>query len=362
MAKSNAWYRMLVVAGSRTGIFVDMRDPAALETARTRLGHRDLRLSGPYYEDPDPSSPCRWCLYFRSRSCSIEQVRRTGLGICLYAPEHWAVPEASLEIALDAGGGDKGTAYPHPLGRRAAGDTPAPADIVITIPPEVFDPPATTLTPVINYELARQMRREGIDVAVDVYAREQQFLPLIGSVNSATGRQIVSLGVEELMYLDTNGLLQLSKQPQADDYSAGRYVPEAAAWFSKTLQQEQTHQKWQAHLRQALRRDGWQVPDCMRKLLWADLSQDEALEACRILAQFYPFVNAADTETWYHLGRLERRHRLTDHRQLRAISAFGAENPGFVGCDHPLLQRSCPATKCCVADMYNDYVNPRLFA
>ncbi len=362
MAKSDTWYRMLKSEGSRAGIFVDMEDVAALETARTTLGGRDLRLSALYYEEPDPSSPCRGCLYFRTRSCSIDQVRRTGLGICQYVSEHLLVPEACLDMSLDVGDGDEHVARSHPSGRHAGHDTPAPAEIVIAISPDVFDPPPTTLTPVINYDLARQMRGKRIDVDVDVYARQQQFLPLAGSINSATGRYVTPVSTKDLMYLDVNGLLGLSSQSPADDsYAAARYVPTAATWFAEICRREEMRQKWQTYLRQILQREGWQISPCVRKFFWAELSEDEALEAFRILAQFYRFVNAADTETWHHLSRLERRHGIADRRQLRAIAAFGAENPGFVGCDHPLLQKFCPAARCRLADIYNEYVQPRLF-
>lgn len=59
MAKSTTYYRMLKAEGSRTGTFVSMKDPVALETACKALGGRDLQLSASYYEDSGSSSPCR---------------------------------------------------------------------------------------------------------------------------------------------------------------------------------------------------------------------------------------------------------------------------------------------------------------
>jgi len=164
------------------------------------------------------------------------------------------------------------------------------------------------------------------------------------------------------LYLDGTGLLELSKQPRSDDTDAeDRYVPQAAAWFAQTRQEEESRQEWQSQLQQTLMKTGWQVPPCIRRLHWEDLSEDEALEACRVMAQFYPFINAGEEEVWYHVGRLKRRHGIRESARLGVIIAFGSENPGFPGCDHPLLQRFCPAARCRFEDIYNDYVNPRLF-
>jgi len=36
-------------------------------------------------------------------------------------------------------------------------------------------------------------------------------------------------------------------------------------------------------------------------------------------------------------------------------------NPQFVGCQHPLLKRFCPAGKCFMADLIDEYEKPYLF-
>jgi len=359
-------YRFVKPKGSKTGDFVNVADPEALAACRAHCGNRDLQISAADWKKPDLSSPSRPWLYWRVTSYSIDLVRQVGLGILDYVPEHSAVPEPFIEVRYDGGGSSisKDTTGPSPGGRRSGLDGTGaltPAEIAVIVPPTVFDPPPTPLIPLINYRFARQMRENGIAVDIDIYAKDQQFLPLLNSINSVTGGHVISVSKRELLYLDGAGLLELSRQLRSDESAEDRHVPEAAVWFAQTLQEEESRQKWQSQLRQTLWKTGWQVPPCVRRLHWADLSEDEALEACRVIAGFYPFINAGEEEVWHHILQLERRHGIREPARLRFIIAFGSENPGFLGCNHPLLQKFCPATKCRFEDIYNDYVNPRLF-
>jgi len=43
------------------------------------------------------------------------------------------------------------------------------------------------------------------------------------------------------------------------------------------------------------------------------------------------------------------------------IFNFAVENPGFVGCEHPLLKRFCPASKCFIKEFIDEYEKPKLF-
>jgi hypothetical protein len=207
------------------------------------------------------------------------------------------------------------------------------------------------------------MNADGIEnLDIDVYVRDH-FVPLPDSINGATGRFVVSVRVRELRYLDPKGILDLSKQPRGDDFSAiGTPVRAAEEWFAKVLEDEERRERRQSQLRQMLWHGGWQIPLCIRRLHWADLPQNQVLEACRIIAQFYRFINAGNDETWYHLLRLDRRHDIGDHSRLTAIIAFAVENPGFAGCQHPLLQQFCPAGGCSMNEIINELKNPRLFA
>ena len=335
-------YRIVRAKGSKTGDFVNIADPEALATCRAYHGGRDLQISAATWKKPDLSSPSRLSLYWLFASYSIDLIRGIALGVLEYLSGYFAVPEDFITVLYNAGGGaDTDPARSRLSGRRLGLDgtrTPTPAEIVVVIPPPVFDPPTTPLMPRINYRLARQMKDDGIAVDIDVYAKDQQFLPLVNSINSATGRHITSVSKRELLYLDGTGLLELSKQPRSDDTDAkDRYVPQAATWFAQTLQEQESRQKWQSQLRQTLMKTGWQVPPCIRRLHWEDLSEDETLEACRVVARFYPFISAGEEEVWHHVRRLERRHGIRESARLGVIIAFGSKNPGFPGCD----TRSC---------------------
>jgi len=326
MMTPHEMYKIVRAKGSKTGDFVNIADPEALATCRAYHGGRDLQISAATWKKPDLSSPSRLSLYWLFASYSIDLIRGIALGVLEYLSGYFAVPEDFITVLYNAGGGaDTDPARSRLSGRRLGLDgtrAPTPAEIVVVIPPPVFDPPTTPLIPRINYRLARQMKDDGIAVDIDVYAKDQQFLP---PVNSATGRHITSVSKRELLYLDGTGLLELSKQPRSDDTDAeDRYVPQAAAWFAQTRQEEESRQEWQSQLQQTLMKTGWQVPPCIRRLHWEDLSEDEALEACRVMAQFYPFINAGEEEVWYHVGRLKRRHGIRESARLGVIIAFGS--------------------------------------
>jgi hypothetical protein len=91
------------------------------------------------------------------------------------------------------------------------------------------------------------------------------------------------------------------------------------------------------------------------------MSDAGVVEACRIMAQFYPFIAASEEEVWYHIRRLMRRHNPKQAAPLQAIVTCGRENLAFVGCRHPLLRRFCPAGGCFMSELMNEIKNARLF-
>jgi len=338
----------------------------APDTARPRCGNRDTEAPAASHEVSDPSPQCICPLRFRITSSNFERVRRGALGLRCCLGENCGIPQESVDfICLSVGivpeHDDRPSCNGHRDGRADAGTT-TPAEIVILVPPSVFDGRPTPLMPSLNYDLARQMRDDGVEnVDIDVYVRDHVILPP-NTTNSANGRTVIALHGEELVYLDARTIFEMSKQPRPDDsYAVCHRVPEAAEWFAEALQEKEKHVKRQSQLRSMLQRDGWQIPPCVRRLHWADLPQDQVLEACRIIARFYPFINAGNDETWYHLLRLDRRHDIGDHARLTAIIAFAVENPGFAGCQHPLLQQFCPAGGCFMNEIINELKNPRLF-
>jgi len=356
MSQYDLPYRIVKAKGAKTAVFIRIEDSEALDTFCTQHGNRDLLVSVAFYESADPSSRYLCALCFRIRSSSLEQARQSALEVVYYLAENCGILEDSVELSYTGGG-----IAPDDDDRTDAG-TAAPPEIVISVPPAVFGGRPTPVMPVLNYDLARQMSTDGIEnLDIDVYVRDH-FVPLPDSINGATGRFVVSVRVRELRYLDPKGILDLSKQPRGDDFFAiGNPVWAAEEWFAKVIEDEERHERRQSQLRQRLLHGGWQIPPCVRRLHWADLPQDQVLEACRIIARFYPFINAGNDETWYHLLRLDRRHDIGDHARLRAIIAFGVENPGFAGCQHPLLQQFCPAGGCLINELLNELKNPRLF-
>jgi hypothetical protein len=340
----------------KTAVFISIEDPDALDGLRAQHGNRDLVVSVAFYESAGASSLCVYALCFRIRSSSLEQARQSALEVVYYLAENCGMPPESLDLIFNGGG-----LVAQDDGRANAG-TATSVEIVVLVPPAVFGGRPTPLMLALNYDLARLMHGDGIGVEVDCYAQNQQFIPLSNAIRGATGHYVIPLRPSELLYLDARAIFEMSNQPRPDDsYAEVRRVPETAEWFAAILAEAERRERCQTQLGSLLQRDGWQIPPCIRRLHWANLGGDQVIDACRIIARWYPFSNASKDETGYQVLRLARRHDISDHARLRAIIAFGNENPTFVGCEHPLLRQFCPAGACFVKKLIDDMKSPRLF-
>ena len=359
-------YRVVKTKGANTGAFILAADPEALQALRTRHGNRDMKISIAFYESADPSSRCLYGLCFHVRSSTLEQARRSALEAVQFLGEKCGIQEECIDLIYDGGGivpeEDNQHGYPHGRNDQTAAGTATPAEIVLLVPPSIFNSQPTPHALIITYDLARQMRDQGIqNLDFDCYVRDH-YVVLPDSIDGATGRFIVRVSPRELLYLSPRGIFDLSKQARGDDcLAAGHPVPEAADWFAEVLGEKETQARHQAQLREHLLRLGWTVPPCIRRLDWAEMSDDNALEACRIIAGFYPFVGAGQDEVWYHIHRIGRRHGLGQGAQLRAIVTSGNENPAFVGCEHLLLRQFCPTGGCRMREVIAELKCPRLF-
>jgi hypothetical protein len=346
---------MVKTKGAKTGVFINVDGPEPLDALRIQHGNRDLLVSVAFYESADPSSRCAYGLCFRIRSSTLEQARQSALEVVYYLAENCGIPPESLDLIFNGGG-----IVAQNDGQANAG-TAAPAEIVILVPPSVFGARPTPHALTINFDLARLMHAAGIEnLDIDCYVRDH-FTPLPDSIDGATGRFIVRVSPREFLYLSPRGIFDLSKRARGDDcLSPGQLVPEAAEWFAETFAEKEKQARQQSQIRDKLL-GRWAVPPCIRRLDWADMSDNNALEACRVIAAFYPFVGAGEDEVWYHIHRIGGRHGLRQGARLRAIVTFGGENPAFE-CGHPLLRQFCPAGGCLMRELIDDLRSPRLFA
>jgi hypothetical protein len=346
---------MVKTKHAKTAVFISIDDSAALDAFRARRGNRDLLVSVAFYESADPSSRCVYALCFHVRSCNLEQARQSALEVVYYLAEHCGIPPESLDLIFTGGG-----IVAQDDGRANTG-VAAPAEIVILVPPSVFGARPTPHALTINYDLARRMSADGLQVDVDAYQKEQQFVWLPNTFITDAGGHAVVIKADELLNLSAKAVSVLSVGPRDDDsFAACRPVPEATEWFAETLAEKEKQARQQSQLRDKLL-GRWVVPPCVRRLDWAEMSEDSALEACRIISACYRFLGAGPDEVWYHIHRVSKRHGLLEGARLRAIVTFGGENPAFLGCEHPLLRQFCPAGGCVMKELMNEIKNPRLF-
>jgi len=362
-------WAMLQAARSipRETLFMKVDDEMTIQRFRDRHGNKELFRSTWRSSVPDPSAPRNYPLHFRVASQNLEQVRIAALEACYYMADHFGISQESVDLIYNGGGiVRENEDRPGCDGRHASeagAGTATPAEIVMLVLPSVFGGSPMPLA-ALNCDLARQMVADGLHVDVDSYGETQQFVRLPNSFSDDTGRFVVPIRAEELLNLDAKAVRTLAAQKRPDDsYAVQRLVPEASEWFAEALRQAERHAKRQLELRQKLRQTGWFIPFCLRRIEWAtDMARDQAVEACRVTSAWYALVGASEDEVYEHVRRIDRRNGIGDYLRLRNIVAFGLENPAFVGCEHPLLHRFCPAGGCLMKELINELKNPRLFA
>lgn len=198
-------YRVVKTKHAKTVVFLNVEDPEAVDSFRVQYGNRDLVISGAFYELADLSSPCAYALCFRIKSNSLEQVSQRALEVVYYLAENWGVPAESIDLIYN------GEGIVAEDDSRANACAATLAEIVILVPPVVFGGRPTPLMLAMNYDLACEMHQSGMAVEIDVYSREQQFVPLPDSISEVTGRFAVLLHADELFYLGPN-IVALSRQ------------------------------------------------------------------------------------------------------------------------------------------------------
>jgi len=345
----------IMVKSSRTGrsVFMLADDEDQLQAVFDELGDIGLLCSACLFDAPSLSAACTYPLYFRVASNSVDETRVIALETCYYLVENFGIPENCIDVVFT--GGNAGT-----INKNEGGFESDFTEMLILIPPIVFGGHPSCLMLVLNYDIARHLIRAGLkNIDADIYYKDFAF-PLPNSIRGLTGTYVIPLQIRELLYLNAQGIIELSKQPRPENIVA-RAVPEATKWFTNAHQEAEKEHKRQKQLQKMMLEKGWQIPPCIRQLMWADMDRQAALEACRVISRYLTFVRAAEDEVWFHLLRIDRRNTIQDHERLRAIVTFAVENLWLAKCDHPLLQKHCHVGKCSVATLLDEYEKPYLF-
>jgi len=356
-------YRLFKALRGRKPILLDTGNATAIEALRDRYKNQDLLVSPWYTEHPDFSATRTWPVYFHITAPDVETTRVNALEAIYYITEDFSIPAESIDILYDGGGqaGPSPDPADHSSSVNAKGGTTAAA-IIISIPPAVFGGQPTPLMPALNHHLARRMAEDAIkNLDIDVY-RHDHLVPLPNSVNTATGRFAIPLGQKELLYLDAKTIAELAQRPKPEDSLVmPRPVPEAIEWYVETLAEFENNRRQQDALRKRLLDAGWQIPPCIRRLMQLCLYDHNRLEAYRVISFYFAWIGANPVEIRHLVYTVDRRNPVNDHQKINAIITFAVENPGFPGCRHPLLHRFCPAGRCFMVELIEEYNQPQLF-
>jgi hypothetical protein len=354
---------------SNKSLFIKEGDDIAIEAFRRLHNNTDLMVSTCLYNTSEPSTQKIFDLRFHLSSEDSEKTRTSTLEACYYINEYFDIPQDCIEIIYTGGcdGLDAGSAADSggESANNAADTNSTTAETVILIPPIVFAGQPMPIMPAINYELAQRLVEDVTEnIDIDVYHRDY-LIRLPNSINSQTNRYVIPLTFKELLYMTAQTISKLSKQPRPEDSMIQpSRIPEAVEWFMEVHTEFEKKQHRQNELRKLVLKNGWQIPSCIRRLIWADLDRSTAMEACRLISGTYSFLGSHEEEIQYHILRLARRNDITgfeEHLKLKAIVTFGVENPILAECQHPLMARFCPSGGCFIAELITEYEKPFLF-
>jgi hypothetical protein len=306
--------------------FIHIGDDAAWIQLLSRHSGRFLYRLVANYSSQDIVSRCATPLYVTISHPHVDMLRRCVLATCHYIAEHCQIPEDRVEI-IHTGTGQ----------------------IYIVVLPEVFagEHQLSDLMPRVNYALARTLFKHcSTTIDIDVY-HHNYLIPLANTLNPATGRYVISLSLNEFLNLDTVVITELAQQPRPEYSMVIPYTSSSATrWFAEVLAETLQSANLQARLRIAFLKSGWQILPCIARLSRNTYQGNAALEAARITAQFIAWIGAAQEEVRRQITGMHCSESFASPQKIAAIVAFAVENPGFSGCEHPLLKAICRHKMC----------------
>lgn len=334
-------------------IFVRSDDEFAKQVFKNKYENRDLLVSPNLYTAPDLSAEQICPLRFHIVAENLMQACKNTIEACYYLTENFAIPEDVVDVIYCGGGITVINKY---------NKNTLIAEMVIIISPIIFGCQSIQLMPVINYHLTRDLVRAGIkNIDIDVY-HQDKLLRMPNLFNSATSRYAIPLTLKELLYISPDRITELAQNPRPEDSMViPRCVPEAVKWFNEIHSDFAKKHEYQNRLLNLMLQSGWKIPECIRKLQKLYLYGNTRLEVYRIIAQFYSWIKSSIDEIRYQIQDLDHRNSINDIQKLRAIITFATQNPYFASCEHKLLKCFCPAGKCFMAKLKDNYKNHSLF-
>ena len=345
-------FRMYKTAiGGKKG-FIDLNDPAALEQLRNDCHNSGIFISICSYDSPDLSSKCHYPLYVVI-SGNVNDARNSAIESFYRLMEEISIAEKQIEIYYNPAAGTL---------NRGGDNVNYPAEIMLYISPCIFSNTSTEYMPFIGFNLARQITKDGTkNILIDIYERNYQ-INLPNSIVDTSGHYFVPLTFKELTFLNNEQLKELSTKPCPEfSYSKIEHNPTVENWLNQKNNELILEIKKQNSLLELVLKNGWQVPSCIQKLQSLCLYDNFRLETYRIITAFYAWIKASPQQIAYQIQSVDYKNPLNDNKKIKSIISFAIENPRFVGCQHPLLARFCPAGKCFMFDLIKELEKPYLF-
>lgn len=223
----------------------------------------------------------------------------------------------------------------------------------IMIPCEVFTAFPSPHVLRLYKRMAEKAGRKGVQYLDTSVYTNKRIWRMSNSRHSKSGLFKIPLTYEELRDMDMPGILKLAEKARPDDtYTTPVMCEKAVQWFRQAIDYFETHAIPQhAGKGNGQFKRGWRMPPCVKAIQEAVLPDGIRHQTYLSLARFYCWIGMHSDEALERIEKINERNPIRDADSIQRAIKFGAEHPGFPGCDDPPLKRYCQPDRCFYAQM-----------
>jgi hypothetical protein len=314
------------------GEFININDVSAINEFRNKYNNTNIFASIQRFIAPDFDSAFIVPFFF-DIDCpdNLSQAREDTLAMFDLLMDRTGVHQEQIQIFFS---GNKG--------------------FHIIVPCEVFD--AFEFDGIFN--LYKKMAIRAIDIGiknidVSVY-NHRRILRYPNSIHSKSGLYKIPLSYETLRDVSVEGIMEIAKQPQPQDYLTEPILcSKTAQWFRlavSMLKNQSSNQDLKCKTDKRFPK-GWRTLVCIKNMQESVLPDGVRHEAYMVLARYYAYLNMHHDEIKERLELIDARNPVNDNNCIERIVSFAVFHPGFAGCEHSIFKKYCNADNCFYAKL-----------
>lgn len=313
------------------GKFVRADDHDALNSWRNQFKNTNTFSSIAFYAEASYESVFIAPIHFDIDSKDdLSGARESALILCEMLMDRIEIPQDCLDIFFS---GNKG--------------------FHIMVPCEVFSAFYSPKVLGLYRRMAQKAGEAGVRFLDTGIYTKKRIWRMSNSRHSKSRLFKIPLRYEELRDVGMAGILKLAEEPRPDDtYAMPVMCEKAVQWFRRAIDYVETHatQKHPDKSNVKFKR-GWRMPPCVKAIQDVVLPDGIRHQTYISLARFCSWIGMHPDEILERIEKINDRNPIRDTDSIQRAVKFGAEHPGFPGCDDPPLKRYCRPDTCFYAKM-----------